>query len=156
MPFYPKLKRTVHNVNDRMASLVQRSSWDDILLLSSKLYDIVLVWTDRRWRGNSTWQQQVLPKFLYISAPAQPLESHRFSGDEKTRLQTWHLRSSGPTSALIFSGNATPMSPVYSIYAPATGDMRRCDRWPDASAVFRVLQLCCSRWVCHGPQTSGK
>ena len=61
------------------------------------------------------WQQQVLSKFLYISGRAQPPESHRFSGDEKTRLQTWHLRSSGPTSALIFSGSGMPMSPVYSI-----------------------------------------
>jgi len=71
------------------------------------------------------WQQQVLSKFLYISGPAQPLESHRFSG-EKTRLQTWHLRSSGPTSALIFSGNATPMSQctAYTHRPQAT-----CDCW---------------------------
>ena len=71
---------------------------------------------------------QVLSKFLYISGPAQPLESHRFSG-EKTRLQTWHLRSSGPTSALIFSGNARPMSPVYSIYS-TNRPQATCDRWP--------------------------
>ena len=82
------------------------SSLDDILLLSSKLYDIVLMWTNRRWRGNSTWQQQVLPKFLYISGPAEPLESHRFSGEEKTRLQSYVHQN---RRALIFSGNVRPI-----------------------------------------------
>jgi len=69
---------------------------------------IILVWTDScRWCGNRRCCRSFSIK---AARPAQPLESHRFSGDEKTRLQTWHLRSSGPTSALIISGNARPMS----------------------------------------------
>ena len=98
------------------------SSLEDILVLSSKLYDIVLVWTDScRWCGNSRCCRR-----FSISGAAQPLESHRFSGDEKTRLQTWHLHSSGPTSALIFSGNA-----------------RRC---------LRSCSYAGAAEFCHGPQ----
>ena len=72
---------------------------------------------------------QVLSKFLYISCLAQPLESHRFSGDEKTRLQTWHLSSSGPTSALIFSGNARPTSPMYTVQHNTHRPQATYDRW---------------------------
>jgi len=46
---------------------------------------MTLYWLNRQLQ--MMWQQLVLSKFLYISGPAQPLESHRFSG-EKTRLQT--------------------------------------------------------------------
>ena len=69
------------------------SSWHDILLLSSKLYDIVILyWCEPTTDDVAIAGVVEVSLYKWI---ARSLVSHRFSGDEKTRSLTWHLRSSG-------------------------------------------------------------
>ena len=103
-------------------------------------------------RQEMTWQQHVATAgAAEVSLYKRPgsaagIASFLGWGEDATAV----LRSSEPTSALIFSGNDRPMSPVYTVIR--TGRTWR----PLVSAMFKVLQLCRGRWVYHEPQTSGK
>ena len=94
---------------------------------------MTLYWLNRQLQ--MMWQQQVLSKFLYISGPAQPLESHRFSGarrrdyrrgtcDHHDRRQLWSFQ--------VTLGQVCHRCTAYTHRPQAT-----CDRWS-----VRCLRSC--------------